>query len=615
MLVIDLRCGNPLPLAALQCGGRASYVSEIPHVDVTAAADVAVGVFSRNEEARFSEFAAWAYAAHTPMLTVACGSQGAWVGPLTIPGRFGCAHCARQRIVAAAAFGQDPHTRDADQTECDTFNFIEKAIAGEIEAILRRGPLDSRLVYHVLVIDAKTRDISMHRVIPLARCQICGGAATLKYTNTHALSSDFPAVDSANPLAGWVDPLTGVIPAVFIESQQSGNPSLPIVVTAAPPHIVDDDGSLRQLQAGWGKGLTVADALRSAVGEAIERYSAFLPEPSCLVWKRLDDLEGDCFDPSLFTFYSDDQYKREGFPYVRFDREICHPWVRGRWLDTNADVWVPAVLVFLSLTIGPENLICQGSSNGLAASINAEDAALRATLELIERDAMMVAWLTGASGRRILIDDSLDFPLRSIIAGIESLGACTELYLLPTTVCGTSVLGLSLGDGITWPGVAIGLGSDLDPAAAVRQAILELGQTGPYLSRRFRSGALKVPNFPEEVQSLLDHAAFYFPADRRTAFDRIRDSKENISLAKVCEKWDGRRSLADCSAALRAGNIRIALVDVTSSDVATGPFRVVRAISSELQTISYGYGLERAPVKRICGQLATPKPSTINPIW
>ena len=61
-------------------------------------------------------------------------------------------------------------------------------------------------------------------------------------------------------------------------------------------------------------------------------------------------------------------------------------------------------------------------------------------------------------------------------------------------------------------------------------------------------------------------------------------------------------------------DLRIAIVDVTSRDVATGPFRVARAVSPDLQGISYGYGFERAVVKRILDMGIAHVPE-VHPIW
>jgi len=52
------------------------------------------------------------------------------------------------------------------------------------------------------------------------------------------------------------------------------------------------------------------------------------------------------------------------------------------------------------------------------------------------------------------------------------------------------------------------------------------------------------------------------------------------------------------------------LVDVTSADVATGPFSVMRAVSPDLQPIWYGYGLERINKLKVASDVPP-----INPIW
>jgi ribosomal protein S12 methylthiotransferase accessory factor YcaO len=199
-----------------------------------------------------------------------------------------------------------------------------------------------------------------------------------------------------------------------------------------------------------------------------------------------------------------------------------------------------------------------------------------------------------------------------VLEGIEVLGATVEVYKLPASVIGTTVLCLALGDGEQYPGVTFGLGCDLDSRAALRQAVLELGQTGPYLRRMMRSGVLTGAEDPSGVRAMMDHAGYYFPKERATAFDRLR-SQETIKLREL--KSVATRSLEDCAAALEKAGVRVALVDVTSADVATGPFSVVRAISPDLQPIWYGYGLERTPVERICKLGIAAEVPSINPIW
>jgi ribosomal protein S12 methylthiotransferase accessory factor len=572
--------------------------------------DLAVGIFSVGDRRWPHELAASAQVLGVPLLSVEFREKEALIGPLALPGRAGCERCAYERMVAASAAPLCTGGLAAPP------EIAGSALVRELRAIIRVGPEKSQLLDHILVVDAGAAGESLHRVIPLSRCAICGGAAAFPRPEAEPLriSSDDSPEALLDALAGWVDLRTGVIGGVFLEPPSEEAAGLPIIATAAPPRIVEADGSLRRLPLGWGKGLTVSGAVLSAVGEAIERYSASLPDPARIVWARPRDLDGEFLDPRSLVLYADAQYERDDFPYARFEPDVCHPWVMGKWLGSGVPVWLPAVLTFLSFVVRPEHVIGQGTSNGLAAWTVAGEAARRATLELVERDAFMTAWLTATPGRRIELDDSLDPSLRRVLTGIEALGATVEVYLLPTSVCGVTILCLGLGDGHEYPGATIGLGADLDSGAALRQAVLELGQTGPYLRRMMCSGALSVPDRPGAVREMLQHAAYYFPRERATAFDVLRNSDAPIALRDL-SGGGPNRSLARCASELNRAGVRVALADVTSADVATGPFAVMRAISPDLQSISYGYGLESQPVERIRVRgIASPIPP-IHPIW
>jgi ribosomal protein S12 methylthiotransferase accessory factor len=551
-----------------------------------APSDFTAGFFDAGDDRRRCAFESRTYRNGEPALIASVDAERVLIGPLSVPGRAGCAHCAHERIRAAEAV-HDPR-RPATQRARAVARRVMKR---ELRAIADGG---MALLDHVLAVDVRSGAESMHRVIPLSRCRICGGAA------------------GASPVAlldGWVDPVTGVISAIHLDSETE----LPIVVTAAPPHVFKDDGTLRQLPIGWGKGLTRPDAILSAVGEAIERYSASLPDPTRIVWRRPRDLKGDVLDPREFALYAEEQYRRKGFPYARFNAAIQQPWVGGTWLDGGGEVWVPAVFAFLSLQLRAEQWIVRETSNGLASWTDGDQAALHAVLELVERDAFLSAWMTATPGRAVTLDDALDPLLRRVLDAVEALGAAIEVFTLPTSACGTTVLCLARGDGQQYPGATIALAADLDPAAALRGAILELGQTAPHLRRMMQSRAIAIPAREADVRGMLDHAAYYFSADRATAFDFLRGAG-TISVAELTNRARPR-TLAACTAALRKAKVRVALVDVTSPDVATGPFRVVRAVSPDLQPLSYGYGFERLPVDRVRRRGLAAGAPAVHPVW
>ena len=468
---------------------------------------------------------------------------------------------------------------------------------------------------HVLLLDSRTGSRSLHRVVPLPHCAVCGGAtAAAPLERTAPLTAATPLDRVVRRLAGWLDGHTGVIGGVVPEPNVDPQARLPVVMTTAPPTIAEDEGSLRTLPVGWGKGLTVSGALLSAVGEAVERYAASLPDPARLTWKRADELPGRVSGPAHAAALFQSPVHREGFAYVPYRRRVRHPWIRGVWFGTKEPVWVPAMFVFLSLTIEPEHLLCQGTSNGLAAAGDFDDAATRATLELIERDAMLASWLTSRPGQRITLDATCDRRLLGIVAAIESLGATVETYLLTAGAYGATVLCLGLGDGKQYPGVTIGLGAGVDARAALKSAVLELGQTGPYLQRTMLARTIPVPRGPASVRTMLDHAAYYFPRRRAEVFDRIRNGGAPVSMREL-PRCRPLKPMQHCADALKAAGIRVAVVDVTSRDAATGPFRVVRAVSPDLQPISYGAGMDRMPVDRVRAMgLSVPFPP-IQPVW
>ncbi len=410
-------------------------------------------------------------------------------------------------------------------------------------------------------------------------------------------------------LAGWVDPLTGVIPSLVMEPDEASD--VPVVISAASPHLVEPDGSRRQLPSGRGSGLDVSSAILAAVGDALGRYCPSTPDPARIAWERLEDLHGEVLHPRAFPLYTARQYKQDRFPYVRFDESVAYPWTLGTWLDSGAPVWVPAGFSLLTMDVRPRQRLVQSTSDGLAAATDPQDAALAATLDLVGRDAFVAAWMTGCAGRRVEIDDALDPALRRVIAATEALGGDIEAYLLPTGACGTTAVALGLGDGVRWPGVAVGLGTALDPHLAVRRAVLALSENGSRLARLMRSGPLLVPGKPRAVTTVADHAAWYVPVDRRSAFDRLRASDGAVSLADL-DAIHVDRPLRHCATELAAAGVRVAVVDVTSPDVSTGPFTVMRAVSPDLQPMSYGFGPDRLLVKRLAGRVA-PEAAAVLP--
>ncbi len=591
---------------------RASGIGHLTtNVEEAAQVDIAAGIFYRTQPEALAHFAGSCMRSEVPFLTCVVSDNDIFLGPLAIPGCTACWNCARLRMIANSQWRETDCC--ATSSVAEDQGLVSSLLASEICAAVQTQANHSRLNNHLVVLHRNSLQRSIHHVLPVPGCGLCGGPEDGRPTHELAgLDDGFPEL-AERVMTWFVDPLTGIIKRAAVEPIEATGVELPIVANAIPGDAPCESGPRREMPVGWGKGMCGPAAIISAVGEAMERYAASMPCVSRIVWSRPAGLPGERLDPREFALYSADQYERTDFPFVRFNPEVSHPWVAGKWLGRNDPVWVPAILTYLSYEVRPENLFCQGTSNGLAAGTEPDEAALRAILELLERDAFMRSWRCKRPGQHIKIDQTLDADLLEVVRGIRGFGTDVSLVMLEAACGYPTALCLAFGDGHNWPAVSLGLGADPDPRTAVRQAILELGQTGPYLRRLMRTKAYPAPASPQDVRQMLDHASYYFPRERASIFDYLRDNRNACPLSHLGRGTE--RSLPACASALESAGIRVALVDVTSEDVRSTPFRVVRAISPDLQPISFGYGLDREAVPRLADCQVPLSAHEISPIW
>jgi ribosomal protein S12 methylthiotransferase accessory factor len=207
-----------------------------------------------------------------------------------------------------------------------------------------------------------------------------------------------PALRAIGPVAGLVDlpaqieddlcrwGITGMRPTLrlFRPIPELAGHTFVVSESTGPPKAVNAAGCAR----------AAADAVRSCIGELVERTALRTWAPpeqvraSASALKRRD----------LHVFPVPDYVGQARFPrrwpFAPYDDDRELTWVEGEELPSRRPMWVPASLVRLTARDEPEALV-EGSSVGTAAGANCDDATLAATLELIERDAVMHAWNEG----------------------------------------------------------------------------------------------------------------------------------------------------------------------------------------------------------------------------
>lgn len=495
-------------------------------------------------------------------------------GPLVDPLRTACWNCCRLRLSDSLA-GEDHELVEDDLTRA-------RIIAENVFLAVRYRDVAG---YGCVVID-NGQTSSLHSVVPMPWCQVCGAAPAAAAARLAPLTHSLHVPQEFRVLA---DPRGGIVRQLILhDGNEAESLPMPLCCSALIGSYQDGTRSHPEIN-GEGKGATRADAVRSAIGEGIERYAASLWHPSALMYAPFIQVADRAFDPRWLVLYDDEQYAQPGFAFEPFDAERPIHWTTGHWLDTGEAVQVPALATYMNFPAPPPERFCQTSSNGLAAGATFEDAALRALYELIERDALMLFWLARRPAQRIA-ENGCDQVVSQALRAVQRLGARTELFVIDSGTEHPTVVCMGLGDGRSWPGATIGLGTNPDIDTALRRAVLEHGHFGFYLRRLMRERRHEKIRHREDVRTNLDHALYYVHPENVRALECFRNlSQLPVSLAELRTRYHQSATLSTCVCRLRESGVRTAAVDITSPDVALAPIRVVRAFGIHLQPIHFGF--------------------------
>lgn len=190
---------------------------------------------------------------------------------------------------------------------------------------------------------------------------------------------------------------------------------------------------------GGGKGLTLSDSVASSLGEAVERMTGAFSaldagdgsEVVTATAQEMRDAGYRVVGPEDFASFTAEQLATTGFRCVPWTDTTRLGWQRGTNLLDGEDHWVPGQLVHLFyVPTGPEDRIGASSSGGLATHFDAEHALVHALLEVVERDALNLAWFCKVPLTRIRIDKAFtDQAIARWMNSVERAGMKIQLYL------------------------------------------------------------------------------------------------------------------------------------------------------------------------------------------
>ncbi|MEV0797279.1 TOMM precursor leader peptide-binding protein [Kribbella sp. NPDC050281] len=532
--------------------------------------------------------------------TLHAESQGAraTVGPLVLPDGGPCYLCWRMRALSCV---DDFGAAMALEEALDGRRFVEAAARPVLPALLPMvtGALMTevfaltlsiaapRLTANVLTLDALAGGEELHPVVPHPDCPAC---AKKGRRPAEAVTTDF------DDIAGRVvDSLCGVVRRLVPFPKDVDEPERPYVVQAELANArFRSDGD--PFVVCSGKGWTRRQARDSALGEALERHAAMTWRPERTITSTYDGLDRRGLHPRDLVLFADHQYETVPFQPWRPETEL--EWVPAQSMVTGDDVWIPLLATHLGYRPPPEAGLFPTTSNGFAAGPDRDGATLRALLEVIERDAFMIAWSHRLPGPCVAAADVPDEQTRGIAATHARRGIDIVVHLLPTDTVAAVALAVAWSE--RTPVAVVGLGAGMDPVAAARSAVLEVGQARPLLRARLRQPEVRarmaeLVATPAKVASLGDHSLLY--AD--LAVDGMRFLREAPR-----QPWPDAASPSPAGLAVLVKSLAevagdVLAVDVTTPDVAALGVRVVRGLVPGFVPIWFGANQARLGGRRL----------------
>jgi ribosomal protein S12 methylthiotransferase accessory factor len=361
-------------------------------------------------------------------------------------------------------------------------------------------------------------------------------------------------------------------------------------------------GAAGEVARVYGGGSHIRTRARAAaLGEAVERYCLSLYDPGSLCAGTAAEIPSAAALDEL-TWFLDAQYSDPRFPLRRPSADRRFAWECGYSLRTGRAAWLPASLVYIPYAAPPgEPPLSDQVSSGTSCARSPAQAAYRAILELVERDALTICWESEAPYPPL---DPAE--VAAAAAGADRKGARIGFrsFDLTTDVQIPVVLTLALAERGK-PAVAIGVAADLDAPSALRRSVEEAvtsWRSAAYLCCHDSASAAEIYQRMLRRTDFAHHSLFYAQPENRAHFDFLLDSplpRAAPARPAAAPEADSAALLRECSRRLLAAGHEIVLFDLTRCDVAAVGLHVVRAVSTTLVRQTIGLFLRHLRNPRI----------------
>ncbi|TVY02002.1 TOMM precursor leader peptide-binding protein [Cohnella terricola] len=542
------------------------------------------------------------------------------VGPLVQPGKPGCSQCAELRSNTAGRDREQNleiqmslllHGTVPPMSSVSWFGIEQTSclIAAEVWRMLHGKPVQT--VHAVYFVNLRSLESALHPFVPDSACPYCGNRPLDSEENAKIVLQPSPKLDAEayriRSLDGKVDKLkkeyvnerTGLFNRISIDLQ---SPYANAFVNLPAPG--GDEPTA-------GRSHSYAHSVLTAMLEGLERYCGIYPRGKITTvhdsYRRLSDR---ALHPGETGLYSAEQYAHEDFPLRPFDPDRPLNWVWGYSMMQERPILVPEQLAYYSSGTG-DAFVIEGS-NGCALGSSLEEAILYGVMEVVERDAFLMAWYARHAIPKLDPYSSGDAELQLMIERLQAVsGYDVHLFNATTENRIPSIWAIAKNRTTKGAHLFCAGGAHLDPVRAAKSAILETAGNIVYASEelaRNEETHRAMLTDPDLVTRMEDHVLLYGnpEAEERLSFLLDRNDPPRSFTEEFGSKVfnaDLTDDLKDVLNRFRTLQLDVIVIDQTAPEIRGNGLYCVKILIPGMLPMSFGHrmvrlsGLKRAPTE------------------
>ncbi len=329
---------------------------------------------------------------------------------------------------------------------------------------------------------------------------------------------------------------------------------------------------------GLGVHENKSTAMISCLAEALERYCmSYIPKNEIISKRKKELTKEHVFND--FALYTSTQYKNMG-KFLNPNKDKIE-WTKIYNIKNKRNyMYWPASLIYLPYDIN--KAVAETTSTGMAAGFTLDECIESGTLELIERDALMINFMQRLNPPEIDLNT---------IGGINKeliKNICNEynikIYKLYTDIDVPVYLSIIYRKEKNKYHYGIGACANLDSDYAINKSLKECLFTYFY-SLNIMSGRQKNP---KKIKTLYEHFLYY----QKNNFEKLLFSGEVIKYKREVVTFD------NVIKSLNNNNLNIYYKDLTTDDINDTKIKVIKVIIPTLIDLNKSHIYPRLGAKR-----------------